>query len=422
VGKVRPGFSQKAVLYLEPSRATATIGCVVLLLIAALVVGGAVSYESWRPDVQTELFGDVSDGTLAIVAGVAGLVGVAAVLGAIVNGRRWRTSRAVKRLSENPLVAGFLPDFGAVSRPVQPASAVPPLDVRVVKPSKLPKPAAKLRHVTVEANVIGRPPLHIAYLRLFENQPRLRTFLDGPWREFGYVYLLKSAAAVTPAELRAARRDGDVAGLFVTTRERLIGELAAHRDVPNPKGRLRIRRVAASTIRVRDRYGSYPIRAVLCHGTFWRQAVDELLARVDLAVVDLSGYTDKNAGTRYEVQRVIDRMPIERVVFLADQRSKTRFLHSELDVAWSQMAAGSPNEGIAPRTAIVAVTDDFRTTSQQNQQGGTDTVQVRLVARRRPTRRLVAMAQQRVEQHAREHPAADVWEPPRTVGSSGTPR
>ena len=70
-----------------------------------------------------------------------------------------------------------------------------------------------------------------------------------------------------------------------------------------------------------------------------------LLYRADLVVLDLSGMMPGNAGTRYEIQRVIDRIPIERVIFLADRRSDRDYLHDEIGRAWSQMAFGLPNSG-----------------------------------------------------------------------------
>ena len=86
----------------------------------------------------------------------------------------------------------------------------------------------------------------------------------------------------------------------------------------------------------------------MCHGGFWKRAVDLLLARVDVVVLDLSGYHREHAGTGYELQRVIDRFPIGRAVMLASGASDERFLRAQVLAAWSQMAAGSPNEGTDP--------------------------------------------------------------------------
>lgn len=246
--------------------------------------------------------------------------------------------------------------------------------------------------MTADRNVIGRRPLKIAYLRLFENQPRMRTFVEGAWREFGTVYLLRGAGSVTPAEYRLAKRSGNPGRMFITSREQFSAILDAPQRVPNPKGRYIFRSIGATTIRVRDRYGSYGVRALLCHGAFWKAAIDMLLARMDLVVLDLSGFRPQNVGTGYEVQRVIDRFPIEGIVFLADQRSNGKFLAAQLQQSWSQMAAGSPNATRGPRVAMIVVTDYYaRSQSQAGGQGGqASNVQVRLVARRSQTRRVAA--------------------------------
>ena len=391
---MRPGFGQTTVIHLEPSRAATTVGCIFLTMLTAGVAAVALAYRTevwpaeWRP---TDFV--ITDRAVLIVAAVAALLAAVALVGAVVNGRRWHTARTVERLSEEPLLAGIFPDT-RVSPATQPSPVIPLLDITFVR--RFRRPRVKFRCVTREANVIGRRPLHIAYLRVFENQPRMRTFIEGAWREFGYVHFLRSAAAVTPAELKAARRSGDVAGLFVASRGRLAAEIDSGAGEPNPRGRYRFTRIGATTIKVRDRYGSYPVRPVLCHGSFWKDGVDALLERVDLVALDLSGYTDKHAGTRYEVQRVVDRFPIERVVFLADQRSNRKFLDRELRQSWQQMAPGSPNAVHQSKTALVAVTDYYRS-SQTQQQGQTTQVQVRLVARRQQTRRLLTMVQLRLD-------------------------
>ena len=81
--------------------------------------------------------------------------------------------------------------------------------------------------------------------------------------------------------------------------------------------------------------------------------------------LDLSGYTDRHAGTRHEVLRVIDRVPLERMVFLADQRSNRELPSRMLQQAWLQMAPGSPNAVRHPKTAFVAVTGLLRLSQSQ---------------------------------------------------------
>jgi hypothetical protein len=383
-------------MYLEPTRGKATIGALIMLVITAGIAVVALVYRTdrwpdrWRPEP------DIPDKAVLGVAGVMGLFALISLITAIVNGRRWRMARAIERLSNDPSLAATMP-AAELAPPAPRAGVIPPLNIDVVTPRKLPRPKAGWRPVTGDHNVLGGRPLRIAYLRLFENRPRTRTFVQGAWREFGYVYLLRSAASVTPAEYRAARRSGDFATMFIDCPERLFRRLDG---VPAPlgRGRHKFTDVAPSALRVRDRYGCYPMEAMLCHGRFWKDAIDVLLARVDLVALDLSGFTPANAATRHELQRVVDRFPIEGVVFLADQRSNKKFVVDQIERAWAQMAEGSPNAGPRPRRALVAITDHLASTqsSSGGAGGSPGPVQVRLVARRSETRRLAAYAQSRL--------------------------
>ena len=400
---VRPGLGQRAVLRLEAGRLASGIVAVVMAVIVSAVAVAAVLYpdatwsEEWRADGV-----DPSDRTLLIVAAVAGFICVVLLAVAVHQLRLWRIARRVRRLSDDPRLVALRPVDDVVA-PGARSAVVPPLEVHFIEARKLPKVRSKQR-VTRGRNITGRPPLSIVYLRLFDNQPRIRTFIEGAWREFGYVHLLRSADAVTPSEYRGARRSGDPGGLFVSDRETMLAALARAPVEPLRKGRHKLQRIAATKIRVRDRYGSFPVRAVLCHGAFWREGVDLLLDRADLVVLDLSGFTERNLGTRYELQRVIDRVPMERIVFLRDQLSKKRYLQFEIQRAWSQMAADSPNAGVAPRWAAVANTDWFHESSSSRDSGPSTT---RLVARRSETRRLAARAQARVDDfEARRRAAA----------------
>ena len=113
-------------LRLEPTRSGATVGCIFMAVLALAVVVAALVYrtdswpEAWRPDEP------VPDRVPLIVAGVAGVLALLFLIGAIANGRRWRTSRTVERLSDDPALLQFLPDTGA-SLPTARAAVVPPL-------------------------------------------------------------------------------------------------------------------------------------------------------------------------------------------------------------------------------------------------------------------------------------------------------
>jgi len=379
------------VLVLEPKRPATTIAYSIVTVLAVAVCAAALLYHTTVWPKQWP-HGSISPRTTTIVAVIAGCVAALWFAGAIVNGRRWHIARAVRRLSEAAASMGVLPSDTWTSQVAPRATQIPALGWDDRRPRKVPRPP-RLRRVTATHNVVGRRPLSIVYLRTFENQPRARTFLQGAWREFGYVYLLRSAASVTPAEFRQFKRSrGNFTGLLIGSTEQFAAELA--RPLPGPirRRRHRFTNVGPQTIRVRDRYGSYPPRTFLCHGSIWQSSVDMLLTRADFVVVDLSGMMPANAGVRYELQRVIDRVPIERIVFLADERSDRDYLHTEIQGAWSNMASGSPNSGTQPRVARLAVTDSFRQIQQQTGPPGQSApyIYYRLIARRWQSRRLAA--------------------------------
>ena len=192
------------------------------------------------------------------------------------------------------------------------------------------------------------------YLRLFDNVTGTTRFLSGPWRRAGYVYLLRSATQVDVDEFESAKDSGSMAALFISTPDQLEAALARQStgryDEPRPDGFIKKWQWMTDQER-----GRYPTRALLCHSSFWKSAVDLLLARVDLVALDLSGYRPEHTGTRYELQRVIDRFPIDHVMLLAETTSDRRFLTAQIGAAWAQMAEGSPNTGSGPRTLHVEV-------------------------------------------------------------------
>ena len=383
-----PRRRQRQVLVLEPSRALATLAYCTVTALAVAVCTSALLYHSaaWPP--QWRLSGEIPQRTTSLVALVAGCVAALWLTAAIINGRRWHIARAVVRLSEDAERARVLPDDTRVPPPAERARQIPALGWDDRSPWQVPRPP-RLRRVTATHNVVGRRPLSIVYLRTFVNQPRARTLFQGAWREFGYVYLLRSAESVTPAEFRQLKRSRwNFGGLLIGSAEQFAAELARPLPGPSRKRWNVFNNVGPRTVWTRDWYGSYPPRTFLCHGMIWQTCVDMLLDRADLVVFDLSGMMPANGGVRDELQRVINRIPVERVIFLTDRRSDRRYLHAEIGNAWRQMASDSPNSGTRPRVARLAVTDSYRQIQQQ--QGESTRVYYRLVARRWQSRRLAA--------------------------------
>ena len=318
--------------------------------------------------------------------------------------RRWALERQINRLSAT--LSTTDPSMVLPSEDQREiASGVPAPRIQWVAAARKGMP--KLRPLTPTTNIVGAPRLEIAYLRLFNNEYRHVSFVKGAWREFGTVSMLRSAASMTFKEAKRARHVG-LDSLFVTTRQQLESELTAVGTSP----RFGANRLDAGPrrVRVRDRYGAYPMRSVLCSNSTWRAAVDRLLDTADVVVLDLSGYTDQRAGTRYELQRVLDRVPAERLILLADPVSKGRVLENGIAVAWASMSVGSPNVARPDIPIWIARVDRLVTTEDQN----TKTTRVELVTSRKETRRLMAAVQDRLRS------ARPIVAPQRTVAPTAT--
>jgi hypothetical protein len=91
-----------------------------------------------------------------------------------------------------------------------------------------------------------------------------------------------------------------------------------------------------------------------------------VLDQVDVVVLDMSGYVAKNVGTGYELQLIIDNIPIERVIFLCDPYSDWKFLEAAIEKAWQRTVAGSPNQSGSHRTAVLTRYDYIYTVQQLN--------------------------------------------------------
>jgi hypothetical protein len=321
------------------------------LVVIALVTAGAL-LARYRPESAGDSDDlDVGEAVVVVLFGIGLLVmGVGSL-------RRWLRARRVEELSEDPTLGVGTPPEPSTRR----APVIPRLEVAISAPGSPPTRSPR-RIVSTAENVFGRRPWNLAYLRLFENEARVREFLDGPWRECGYVHLIRSATSVGPEELEAAE-EGDP--VFINSDSWLLTELAAQPAEPLPPGKHVLSTIAGGTVKVRDPYGSYPVRSLLCHSSYWKSALDVLLERMDVVVLDLSGYQRENLGTGYELQRVIDRFPISRCVLLADPLSDSDFLEAQVQEAWLRMADGSPNAGEQPREVRIAPTEGtFRGTTR----------------------------------------------------------
>jgi hypothetical protein len=180
------------------------------------------------------------------------------------------------------------------------------------------------------AAAASRQPARLLLLRTFGFRRRTERFFDllgARWRYAGPIQLI-----VAP-DLAARSIDPDEFLDFLSGRLR-------HRFIIEP-GDLE-RRFAEVDSRP-DPDGRYRVNEFFCGNDAWRPAVKRLMAESDLVAMDLRGFSAANQGCLFELQSLIDTVPVARVILLTDKSTDASFLRRTLAECWQGMDAASPN-------------------------------------------------------------------------------
>jgi len=145
--------------------------------------------------------------------------------------------------------------------------------------------------------------------------------------------------------LRVFRRGGPMAWLFdhVVQRWRLIGpvllitaaDLASRTIEPNElvafvEGRLQNRYISTNAqLRTQveqikdqpDHDGRWRVHEFCCYANTWKQSLDALLSRSDVVLMDLRGFSSRNAGCRHELNRIGQSKHLGAAVLLIDRHT-----------------------------------------------------------------------------------------------------
>jgi len=183
------------------------------------------------------------------------------------------------------------------------------------------------RNEALRRRVMAAPPVHVLFLWVFASQSPALLFLGfaAVWRFLGRIQLLNGAGFMGDSvDIVKSVARGKSADLVVKTPEELAERVRAFERAPN-------------------RMAMYPHNSLLCNDTVWKLALDTLLDKSDVVLMDLRGFSPVNRGATYELGHLIDRFPTARLLLLADETTDMQFLTESLRLAWESMAAGSPN-------------------------------------------------------------------------------
>jgi hypothetical protein len=92
-----------------------------------------------------------------------------------------------------------------------------------------------------------------------------------------------------------------------------------------------------------DRDGRFRVNDFFCHDDTWRMVLSRLVSESDAVLMDLRGFSPQNRGVAFEINEVVNVVPLERVVFVVDDTTDERFLEQTVQESWDQMRPTSPN-------------------------------------------------------------------------------
>jgi hypothetical protein len=173
------------------------------------------------------------------------------------------------------------------------------------------------------------PPRRLVMLRVFGSDALADLqHLVEPWYRVGTIDYLEGYDTVgSRSDVQAAADSGRVEQVLVKTEAEVQARLNASPLEPGPDLRFR----------------SAPFQ---CTGATWRSAVMGMLARADAVVMDLSSLAPNNQGCAWELQQLLNRVPLSRVTLLINDSTDLALLRQILQGAASRLAPDSPNAAV----------------------------------------------------------------------------
>jgi len=188
------------------------------------------------------------------------------------------------------------------------------------------------------------PGTRLVLLRVFGSPRRTIRLLDmlsDTWRLFGSVDLIVgtdiAAVTLSPVMLEAYLR-----------RRLEVMYLKTPQDVE--------RRLLGLDRRLQGD-GRYPINELHCFANAWQTAVVRLLPGAEVVLMDLRGFSEANLGCMFELTQIVNLVPLERILLLADRTTDVRALEDTLQRAWLHVADSAPSAHVEnPVLALLMMT------------------------------------------------------------------
>ena len=176
---------------------------------------------------------------------------------------------------------------------------------------------------------IRRPP-RLLVLRVFsqgKRSERLFDLLAMYWRFVGGIWLIAGPDLATSTMEPHEFLDflsGKLARQFIDSPQKLDERIFQFDRVP-------------------DHDGQFRVMDFFCYDDTWRMVLSRLAHESDAVLMDLRGFSSENAGCIFEINELVNLVPLGQVVFIIDHTTDEEFLHKILQQSWERMQPTSPN-------------------------------------------------------------------------------
>ncbi|MEQ1531744.1 MAG: hypothetical protein ABL925_20725, partial [Methylococcales bacterium] len=94
--------------------------------------------------------------------------------------------------------------------------------------------------------------------------------------------------------------------------------------------------------------GRFRINDFLCRKDTWQSVLSRLITSVDVVLMDLRNFTKENKGCIFELNELLNVVPVQRLVLVIDNSTDKDLLNETLKASCAKMRAGSPNSNLSP--------------------------------------------------------------------------
>jgi hypothetical protein len=92
---------------------------------------------------------------------------------------------------------------------------------------------------------------------------------------------------------------------------------------------------------------------VFCHDDTWTMALAALIRENHFVLMDLRQFSALNRGCVYEVEELVNTVPLHRIMFIVDRGTDDGFIRATFADVWSRLDQSSPNRDLRePRVRL----------------------------------------------------------------------